>query len=242
MLTFWNQPKQAHATINWLLPLLLTIALVLTPLGLYLAFIWSPMDYQQGETVRIMYIHVPASWGAMLCYLLMAILSAYALIKRVMMPLLLTRAFAYVGLWLCLLSLATGSIWGKPTWGAWWVWDARLTSMFVLALLYGSYHVAASLFQHATKGLQVGAFIAVFGSINLPIIKWSVEWWHTLHQPASIMRLSKPAIHWQMLVPLSVMALAMASLSLALIVWRWRLELWQHHLHHLQVRQINDAN
>lgn len=241
MLNFLTQPKRALKVLLTFQRYMWVMALILLPIGLYLSLIWSPIDYQQGQTVRIMYIHVPASWGAMLSYLIMALLSGYGLIKRVQLPLLLTRAFAYVGIWLCVLSLITGSIWGKPTWGTWWVWDARLTSMFVLCLLYAGYHLVVKMIKPEYKALQVGGMIAIFGSINLPIIKWSVDWWQTLHQPASIMRFAKPAIHWQMLAPLATMTLAMASFFLALIIWRFRLELTKQHLDHLQLRQLHDA-
>lgn len=202
---------------NWVRPSLL-IASILLSVGLWLGLAWSPADYVQGETVRIMYIHVPASWGALLTYLGMAIMSLYAFLKQNPAAHILTKAMAPVGLCLCIISLVTGAIWGKPTWGTWWVWDARLTSMLVLSFLYGGYIVATSHIKPEQQALKVAAVLAIIGSINLPIIKWSVNWWHTLHQPASVLRLAKPAIHWQMLIPLMVMAVGMAALCFALFL------------------------
>lgn len=181
-------------------------------LGFWLSLIWSPADYVQGETVRIMYVHVPASWGAMMTYFAMAVLSLYAFLKQNPTAHILTRSMAPVGLCLCMISLLTGAIWGKPTWGAWWVWDARLTSMLILGFLYAGYILVCAFVKPEQHALKVAAILAIIGSINLPIIKWSVNWWHTLHQPASILRLAKPAIHWQMLVPLLSMAFGMAAL------------------------------
>lgn len=193
------------------MPMAIT-AVTLLSAGLSLGLFWSPADYVQGETVRIMYVHVPASWGAMLAFFGMAVTSLYAFIRQNPTAHILTRSMAPIGLCLCIISLVTGAIWGKPTWGTWWVWDARLTSMLILAFLYGGYILAATYVKPEQQALKIAAVLAIIGSINLPIIKWSVDWWHTLHQPASILRLSKPAIHWQMMIPLFVMAFGMAAL------------------------------
>lgn len=204
--------------------------------GLWFALLSSPPDYLQGETVRIMYIHVPASWGALLTYFGMAVVSAYAFVKQAPMAHLLTKAMAPIGALLCLISLLTGSIWGKPTWGTWWVWDARLTSMFILFLLYLGYLLIVYQLKPETQALKSGAFIAIIGSLNLPIIKWSVTWWNTLHQPASLMRMDKPAVHWEMLVPLGIMTAALIGICLLLFCLNLRLLINQHRLRSLLMR------
>ncbi len=215
----------------------LVFGITLTSIGLWLALIWSPVDYVQGETVRIMYVHVPASWGAMLTYFAMAIASGYAFIKQNPIAHWLTRAMAPVGLLLSLISLITGAIWGKPTWGDWWVWDARLTSMLILCLLYASYIITAYCVKPEQQALRIAAILAIIGSINLPIIKWSVTWWHTLHQPASIIRFDKPAIHWMMMVPLFVMAFGLACLCFYLFLQILCNELQRRKLIALLLRQ-----
>lgn len=234
-LIFDHRPKQLGAFINRHVRLFAIISLVLLAIGLSLSFWGSPIDYQQGETVRIMYIHVPCSWGAMATYFLMAFVSAYGFIKQLPLAHVMTKAMAPIGFCLCLVSLMTGSIWGKPTWGTWWVWDARLTSMLILGLLYLSY----ILLTHNTNNQsdKIAGFIVILGSVNLPIIKWSVDWWHTLHQPASIMRLGKSAIHWQMLIPLFVMAFGLACFSITLFLIRLRSELNHRRLIAQQIRK-----
>lgn len=204
---------------------ILLAGIILTSIGLWLSLVTSPADYVQGETVRIMYIHVPASWGAMMTYFAMAIMSLYAFIKQNPLAHTITRSMAPVGFVLSLISLSTGAIWGKPTWGDWWVWDARLTSMLILCLLYASYIVTTTFIKPEQQALKIASLLAIIGSINLPIIKWSVTWWHTLHQPASILRLAKPALHWQMMTPLFVMAFGLAFLCFYLF-----LRILQNHL------------
>jgi heme exporter protein C len=205
--------------------------------GLLLALVFSPADYQQGESVRIMYVHVPASWGALCAYTVMAILSGWGFVTRAPICHIMTKAIAPVGMAFTMISLATGSIWGKPTWGAWWVWDARLTSMLFLLFLYFGYWVLVHMFEDEEKGLSAGAVIALVGWVNVPIIKWSVDWWYTLHQPASLLRFAKPAIHWSMLAPLLCMAVAFASYGLAIAILRFRTELTRRKIEALQIRR-----
>ena len=176
--------------------------------GLYLALIASPADYQQGETVRIMYIHVPAASIALFAYVLMALASAMALIFRHPLADAAAKAAAPLGAAFCFLALVTGSIWGKPMWGTWWVWDARLTSMFVLMLLYLGYMAIWRAFDDPHRAASLARIVALVGVINIPIVKFSVNWWNTLHQPASIVRMGGPAIDPSILKPLGVMALA----------------------------------
>jgi heme exporter protein C len=212
-----SSPSLLKMSQAWARPAALVAAVLLIS-GVWLGLVWSPADAVQGETVRIMYVHVPASWGAMLTYFGMAVTSLYAFLKQNPTAHLLTKSMAPVGFFLCLVSLTTGSIWGKPTWGTWWVWDARLTSMLILAFLYGGYILVITCIKPEQQALKVAAVLAIIGSLNLPIIKGSVDWWHTLHQPATILRFAKPALHWKMGVPLLVMALGMAALCFCLFL------------------------
>ena len=190
--------------------------------GLYLSLFVAPPDYQQGETVRIMFIHVPAAWMALFVYAGMAVASAVALIWRHPLADIAAREAAPIGAAFTLVCLVTGSLWGKPMWGTWWVWDARLTSVLVLFFLYLGYLALVHAFDDPTRGARAGAILALVGVVNLPIIKFSVDWWNTLHQPASITKFGKPSIDPSMLVPLLVMAVAFTLLYVALLLVRMR--------------------
>ena len=194
-------------------------ALLLFALGVWGGLFSVPADYQQGEYARILYVHVPASWGALAIYSCMAILSAIGLVTRMPQFFLISKAIAPIGFTYCVISLATGSLWGKPTWGAFWVWDARLTSMFILLLLYIGYiHLSR---PHNLRQLVPASFLSVLGFINIPIIKGSVEWWYTLHQPATIRVFAKTsALHPSMAWPLWIMALAFALYAIYLGTYR----------------------
>ena len=184
--------------------------------GLYLGLLDSPADYQQGETVRIMYVHVPAAWMALFVYVMMAVASAMALVFRHPLADAAAKAAAPMGAAFCFLSLATGSIWGKPMWGTWWVWDARLTSMFVLMLLYLGYLAVWKAFDDPHRAAGLARVVALVGVINVPIVKFSVDWWNTLHQPASVVKMGGPAIDSSMLWPLLLMALGYTFFFVAL--------------------------
>ena len=192
-------------------------------------FVWglalSPADYQQGDTVRVMYVHVPAAWMAMACYALMAALSASFLVWKHQLAGVAALAAAPVGACFTAIALITGSLWGKPTWGTWWVWDARLTSVLVLFFLYLGYLALAGAFDDRSRGLRAASLLALVGIVNLPIIKFSVDWWNTLHQPASILRADGPSIHASMLWPLMITALGFAALLVAILLVRIRSEL-----------------
>ena len=193
--------------------------------GLYFAFFASPPDYQQGEAVRIMYIHVPSAWMALFAYGFVALMSAAGLIWRHPLAHVLAIAAAPVGAAFTLVCLVTGSLWGKPMWGAWWVWDARLTSVLILFFIYLGYIALVGAFDEPTRGDRAGAILALVGAVNLPVIKFSVDWWNTLHQPASVMKLSGPAIDTSMLIPLLLMAAGFTVLFFALLLVRARAEL-----------------
>ena len=190
--------------------------------GLYLALVRAPPDYQQGESVRIMYIHVPAAWMALSVYLFVAVASAIALVWRHPLAEIAAAAAAPVGAAFTLVCLTTGSLWGRPMWGAWWVWDARLTSVLVLFFLYLGYIALVNGFDEPSRGAKAGAVLALVGVVNLPIIKFSVDWWNTLHQPASVIRLGRPTIDISMLVALLVMAAGFLLLFVTLLMVRMR--------------------
>ena len=192
----------------------LTLAVVI--LGLYLALVVAPPDYQQGESVRIMYIHVPAAWMALGVYLFIALASSVALVWRHPLAEIAAAAAAPIGASFTFVCLATGSLWGRPMWGAWWVWDARLTSVLILFFLYLGYIALVNAFDEPSRGARAASVLALVGVVNLPIIKFSVDWWNTLHQPASVMRLGGPRIDPSMLVPLLVMA---AGFALLFLTW-----------------------
>lgn len=188
-----------------LIPILAVSTLLSMSIGLYLSLIVSPPDYQQGEMVRIMYVHVPASWMALGIYTFIAICSFTSLVWKTKMSYLLAVASSYAGAGFTLISLVTGSLWGKPIWGTWWVWDARLTSMLILFLLYLSYIIIVNSADDIRRAEKPAAVIALIGAVNIPIVKFSVNIWYSLHQPASVLRFKAPAIHNSMLQPLIVM-------------------------------------
>lgn len=192
------------------------LSLVLFAWGLYLCFV-SPEDYQQGDTVRIMYIHVPAAWMALFTYLVMGVASFFGLIFRHALADAAAKAAAPIGAVFTALALITGSLWGKPMWGTWWEWDGRMTSVLVLFLFYIGYIALYASIEDEQRAAKSTAILALIGLINLPIIKFSVDWWNTLHQGASVFRADGPTVAPAMLWPLLVMALAYK----ALFVWLW---------------------
>ena len=190
--------------------------------GLVLALFVSPPDYQQGQAVRIMYVHVPAAYLASLAYAVVAVASAVSLIWRHPLADIAAQEAAPLGAGFTLICLISGSLWGEPMWGTWWVWDARLTSVLVLFFLYLGYIALVHAFDDPTRGARAGAILALVGVVNLPIIKFSVDWWSTLHQPESIFRLGGPTIAAAMLWPLAVMALGFTLFFLTLLLVRMR--------------------
>ena len=187
-------------------------------IGLVFAFFLSPDDYQQGSTVRIMYVHVPSAWLAMMTYLIMTIYSIIALAFRMPFGFIVNTAVAPIGAVFTLICIVSGSLWGKPMWGTWWVWDARLTSMLILCIFYFAYIGISNAFPRKIDGSKPAAIVAIVGMINLPIIKFSVDWWNTLHQPASIIRFDGPSINQEMLLPLVIMLLGILFMSIFIIL------------------------
>jgi heme exporter protein C len=210
----------AERSVPWL-ALLTSITLIA---GLYLSFA-APKDYQQGITVRIMYIHVPFAWLSMMCYSLMALSALGTLVWRHPLADVALKSAAPIGAVFTALALLTGSIWGKPMWGTWWVWDARLTSVFVLFLMYLGIISLTRALDDPSRSARAAAIITLVGFINIPIIKFSVEWWNTLHQPASVIRLDGPTIHPSLLWPLLVMAIGFTLLFFALHLMAMRNEI-----------------
>src|SRR5438552_3926261 len=207
-----------------ILPWCAGATLILLIAGLYLGLFVAPADYQQGESVRIMYVHVPAAWMAMFVYACLALASAVALIWRHPLADLAAQAASPIGACFTFIALVTGSLWGKPMWGTCWVWDARLTSVLVLFFLYLGHIALAHGFESAERGERAGAVLALVGIVNLPIIKFSVDWWNTLHQPASIFRLGGPTIDPSILWPLLIMALGFTFFFITLLLLRVRSE------------------
>ncbi len=223
-------------------PWVTVAAVILLAVGLYLSLVRAPADYQQGETVRIMFVHVPAAWMALFIYTFMAAASAVGIIFRHPLADLAAKAGAPIGAVFTALALVTGSLWGKPMWGTWWEWgDARLTSMFVLFLLYLGYMAVWQAIDEPQRAARIAAIVAIVGVINVPIIKFSVEWWSTLHQPASVLRIDGPAIHPSLLVPLIVMGLAYMVLFLALHLVALKTEVLARRVRQMQLAEAGRA-
>jgi heme exporter protein C len=209
---------------------------LLAPIGLYWALVVAPADYQQGEAYRIMYIHVPAAWMSLFTYLVVAAASAAGLIWRHAMAEVTARAAAPIGACFTAVALMTGSIWGKPMWGTWWVWDARLTSVLILFFLYLGYIALHDAFDDPARGARAASILAIVGVVNLPIIKFSVAWWNTLHQPATVLRLGGPLIAPSMLWPLLTMALVFQLYFVTVLLLRIRAELTGRRIANLRAR------
>ena len=222
-------------------PVAAMIAAMAGVTGLYLAFFLSPPDYQQGETVRIMYVHVPAAWMALFVYASRAGAAAVGFVWKHPVADLYTKAAAPIGATFTAICLLTGSVWGAPMWGTWWAWDARLTSVLILFFLYLGYLALVNAFDDPARGLKAGAILVLVGVVNLPVIKFSVDWWNTLHQPASVSRLGTPAVHESMLWPLLIMTVAFLALHIVLVIWRLHGEVLERKLRVLQAVQANQS-
>ncbi len=207
------------------LPALSVLSLCFFCAGLYFALFASPPDYQQGETVRMMYVHVPAAWMALSGYVALALFCASGFIWKNPLSAIIASAIAPVGAAFTAITLITGSLWGKPIWGAWWVWDARLTSMLVLLFFYAGYMALRGSFDNPERGAKAASLFALVGLVNIPIVKFSVEWWYTLHQPASVFRAEGPSIHGSMLLPLLLMCAGFACYFAVVTLYRTQSEL-----------------
>ena len=237
MFNYFANPTRFLRLTSKLQPIAMVVTLITMGAGLYYSLFQSPPDYQQSETVRMMYVHVPAAWMAMFCYIALAASSAVALIWRHMVADIVAKSTAPIGACFTFLALATGSLWGKPMWGTWWVWDARLTSVLILFFLYLGYMVLYNAFDEPTRGARAAAILAIVGVINVPIIKFSVDWWNTLHQPASVVKMDGPAIHSSMLTPLLLMAVGYTAFYFWVLFIRSRAELSANKVRALRIRQ-----
>jgi heme exporter protein C len=208
------------------LPWLVGITLLVLAAGLWMSF-QAPDDYQQGSTVKIMFIHVPFAWLSMMCYTVMSMSAIGTLVWRHPLADVSAKAAAPIGAAFTALALITGSLWGKPMWGTWWVWDARLTSVFVLFLMYLGIIALTRAMDDPAKSSKATAILTLVGFINIPIIKFTVDWWNTLHQPASVIRMGRPTIHPSLLWPLLVMALGFTLLFFTLHIMAMRNEIWR---------------
>ena len=213
-------------TINGLVILLVVVVVI----GLTYSLFLSPPDYIQGDSVRIMYVHVPSSFIALGCFGFIGIASICNLIFKIKFMSLLAKSLSPIGCVFSLISIVTGSFWGKPTWGIWWVWDARLTSMAILFLFYVAYILTWKFINNFEKANKISSIIGIIGLFNLPVIKYSVDWWNTLHQPSSITLTSAPTIHYTMLVPLIVMFFGMIIYSLIIFLMRYKTEVMKFKL------------
>jgi len=219
-------PTRFVALADRVVPWLAGLTAIVLAAGLWMAFS-APADYQQGTTVRIMYIHVPFAWLSMMCYTIMAIAALGTLVWRHPLADVSLKAAAPIGAAFTALALVTGSIWGKPMWGTWWVWDARLTSVFVLFLMYLGLMALTRALGDPSRSARAAAVVTLVGFINIPIIKFSVDWWNTLHQPASVFRLDGPTIDASMLYPLLVCAIGFTLMFFTLHLMAMRTEIWR---------------
>lgn len=231
----YANPAEFLRLVRVALPIAAAATALLLGIGLYLALLDSPPDYQQGETVRIMYLHVPSAWMAMFCYLVMSAAALGTLVWRHPLADAAQKAAAPLGAGFTLLCLVTGSLWGKPEWGTWWVWDARLTSVFVLFLIYLGIIALWQVIEDPSKAARLVAIFTLVGAVNIPIIKFSVDWWNTLHQSASVFRMGGPTIAMSMLLPLIFMALGFTALFLTLHMLAIRNEIMRRRIRRLSM-------
>lgn len=237
-MAIWDyaNPTRFLRLVQVTLPWLIGLCVVAFGVGLYMSFFTAPEDYQQGDTVRIMYIHVPAAWLAMMCYSIMAVSSLGTLVWKHPLADVSAKAAAPIGAAFTFMSLVTGSLWGKPMWGTYWVWDARLTSVLVLLIMYFGLMALWRTMEDPIKAGKAAAILTLVGALNLPIIKFSVDWWNTLHQPASVVRMDGPTIHPDILVPLLIMALAFTLLFFVLHFMAMRNEILRRRVRALRLR------
>ena len=218
-------PNKIFSISNKFINTLISFMILIIFLGLIYALFISPQDYIQGDSVRIMYVHVPSSFVALGSFALIGIASILNLIFKIKFMPLIAKSLAPIGIIFTLISIVTGSLWGKPTWGVWWVWDARLTSMLILFCFYLAYIFTWKFVKNFEKASKISSIIGIVGLINLPVIKYSVDWWNTLHQSSSITLTSAPTIHYTMLIPLLIMLIGMIIYSLIIFLMKYKTEL-----------------
>ncbi|MCA3695390.1 heme ABC transporter permease [Aquidulcibacter sp.] len=236
MISGFANPQRFLGLSNWLLPITSVLAVIVSAIGVVWSLLYAPADYQQGETARIMYIHVPSAWIAVGAYTGMAIGSISYLVWGHALGDIAAKVMAPIGAAFTALCLATGSIWGRPTWGTWWEWDGRLTSVLVLFFLYLGYMALRSALDETSKASKAAAILCLVGTINIPIIRFSVEWWNTLHQKASIIREGGPSLDPSLLHPLLVMGVAYLLIFAALTLAAMRAEIWKRSADAIQAK------
>ena len=231
-------PKYFYGIAGQLLPWLATAFVLLTLAGLYYGLVKAPPDYQQGDSYRIMFVHVPAAWMSLFIYVVMAGAGAIGLVWRIKLAEVISISSATIGASFTFLALVTGSIWGKPMWGTWWVWDARLTSELILLFLYLGVIALHNAIDDKRTAARATAILAIVGVVNIPIIHYSVEWWNTLHQGATVAKFDKPSMHIDMLIPLLVMAVAAKLFYAAVVLVRARNEVLYRDRNRRWVREL----
>lgn len=241
MISYLANPKRFLAFSAAALPWAWGAAGAAFCVGGFLALLASPPDYQQGESVRIMYVHVPAAWMAMFAYGFMTAASVTGLVWGHRVADLAAKAAAPVGAAFTALALVTGMLWGKPMWGAWWQWDARLTSVLILLFLYVGYMALWSAIEDPVRAAKAAAILCLLGFVNIPIIKFSVDWWNTLHQPASVFRMDGPTLDGSMLTPLLIMATAYTLFFAAIVLLRTRTEIFNQRARGLALAELRRA-
>ena len=222
---FLINPGKFNEVADYIFKPVLISSIILFAIGLLFSFYLSPDDYQQGSTVRIMYVHVPSAWLALLTYAIMTLYSILALAFRIPFGFIFNTAVAPIGAVFTLICIISGSLWGKPMWGTWWVWDARLTSVAILFIIYLIIIFMNLSFENRIVREKVVAIFILVGSVNIPIVKFSVDWWNTLHQPATISKLSKPSIDPSMMTPLIIMTFAFIMIGVAIAILRIKTEI-----------------
>ena len=240
MLTYANPNRFMQLARSLTLPVW-GLCLACLSIGLYMAFS-APADYQQGMTVRIMFIHVPAAWMSLFIYTFLTVSSIFGLVFRHPLGHVAAKSAALIGAGFTLITLITGALWGKPMWGTWWVWDARLTSVLVLFFIYLGYLAIWTAIEDPLQAGRISSVLAIVGFVNVPIVKFSVDWWNTLHQPASVSRFDAPALHSDYLWPLLVMALGFQLLFFALWLLRMQTEIFKQKLRVRRLGLVETSN
>ncbi len=234
----YASPKNFYPFAGKLIPWLAAAAVLTLGAGLYLALFVAPPDYQQGQSYRIMFVHVPSAWMSMFVYVVMASAGAAGLVWKTKLAEVLASACAPIGASFTLITLVTGSLWGKPMWGTWWAWDARLTSELILFFLYVGFMALEASIEDARRAARATAVLALVGVVNIPIIHFSVEWWNTLHQPASVSKIGAPSIHPSMLLPLLLMAVGFMLYFATVALMRMRYQVLMRERHTQWVAQM----
>ena len=219
------EPNKIFAITSRAPKYVLFLFIIVLSIGLTEALFLSPEDYKQSHSVRIMYVHVPSAWISLGIFSLIAFLSLVSFIFKNKNFSLISKSLAPSGFVFNIIALVTGGIWGKPTWGTWWAWDARITSMLILALFYSMYLLSWKIFRKEEQATKIASIIAILGAINIPIIKFSVDWWSTLHQSSSVKILSETSIHTSMLIPLAIMTAAFTLFSILIFLMKYNTEL-----------------